>query len=364
MTDKRYQVFVSSTFRDLVTERQNLLKAILELDHMPAGMELFPALDDTAWALIKDVITSSDYYVLVISGRYGSLDEQGLGFTEKEYDFAVHAKKTVVALLHQNPDNLPRDKTETDPAAWKKLGDFRTKVQKKHHCVYWDGADDLKAKLITSLIANIKRHPTVGWVRADTVPSDATIRDVLTLRQRISELETNLARVQTQAPPGSEDLQQGDETFEIPYRFTSHHKDTPRNRTIYNAAIRPTWNEIFSAISPVLISEAPDHMLRKSFNDVFHSMAREDLRQDVDFNDHFFSDIAFRSADIDTCLIQFRALGMILESDKKRSVTNTQKYWTLTPYGDRVMVQLRAVRREPLSKASPGAKPEVETEDG
>jgi len=67
--DKRYQVFVSSTFTDLKDERQGVLRAILELDHMPAGMELFPATDASAWQLIKDVIDASDYYVLIVGGR-------------------------------------------------------------------------------------------------------------------------------------------------------------------------------------------------------------------------------------------------------------------------------------------------------
>ena len=69
--EKRYQVFISSTFRDLVQERQEVLKAVLEIDHMPAGMELFPAADDAAWQLIKDVIDGSDHYVVIIGGRYG-----------------------------------------------------------------------------------------------------------------------------------------------------------------------------------------------------------------------------------------------------------------------------------------------------
>ena len=119
--EKRYQVFISSTFRDLVQERQEVLKAVLEIDHMPAGMELFPAADDAAWQLIKDVIDGSDYYVVIIGGRYGSLDDTGIGYTEKEYDYAASQKKPVIPLLHKNPDNLPRDKTETDQASWEKL---------------------------------------------------------------------------------------------------------------------------------------------------------------------------------------------------------------------------------------------------
>ena len=70
--EKRYQIFISSTFTDLKDERQAVLRAVLELDQMPAGMELFPAADASAWQLIKDVIDSSDYYILVMGGRYGS----------------------------------------------------------------------------------------------------------------------------------------------------------------------------------------------------------------------------------------------------------------------------------------------------
>ena len=110
--DKRYQVFVSSTFTDLIAERQGVLSAILEITHMPAGMELFPAGDASAWRLIQDVIDSSDYYVLIIGGRYGSLDDTGLGYTEKEYDYAVSSKRPVIPFLHSNPDNLPRERRD------------------------------------------------------------------------------------------------------------------------------------------------------------------------------------------------------------------------------------------------------------
>lgn len=38
MAQKKYQVFVSSTFRDLVEERQDAIRNILDLKHIPAGM--------------------------------------------------------------------------------------------------------------------------------------------------------------------------------------------------------------------------------------------------------------------------------------------------------------------------------------
>lgn len=69
-TAKKYQVFVSSTYEDLVPERQEIMHALLELDCIPAGMELFPAADEDQWSLIKGVIDDCDYYLVVIGGRY------------------------------------------------------------------------------------------------------------------------------------------------------------------------------------------------------------------------------------------------------------------------------------------------------
>lgn len=194
--EKRYQVFISSTFIDLKDERQAILRAVLELGHMPAGMELFPASDDSAWKLIRDVIDASDYYALIVGGRYGSTNAQGLSFTEKEYNYAVSSKKRVVAFLHQNPDQLPRDRTETDRRAWARLGAFRRKVEKKHVCVYWLGAEDLKTKFIVSLSAEFKRHAALGWVRAPNDIRNAPLAWMLDSTKIPMYLTDNKLRIQ------------------------------------------------------------------------------------------------------------------------------------------------------------------------
>jgi len=213
--EKRYQIFISSTFIDLRDERQAVLKAILEIGHMPAGMELFPATDESAWELICDVINNSDYYILIIGGRYGSLDEAGLGYTEKKYDHALATKKPVIPLLHENPVNLPHNKTETDSATWERLKIFREKVEKKHTCVYWKNADDLKAKVIIRLTTAAKRHPAIGWVRTDKVPTEATLAEVLSLKNKITDLEQEAAALRDRPPSGIEFLAQGDDKFEL-----------------------------------------------------------------------------------------------------------------------------------------------------
>src|SRR5689334_13839929 len=112
---KKYQVFISSTYTDLVPERNELIKAILDLGHIPAGMELFGAADEEQFQYIKRVIDECDYYVLIIGGRYGSAAPDRVSYTEKEFDYAVSSGKTVLAFIHEDPSSLPVAKFDTEP---------------------------------------------------------------------------------------------------------------------------------------------------------------------------------------------------------------------------------------------------------
>ena len=348
--EKRYQVFISSTFTDLQVERQAVLRSILELNHIPAGMELFPAADDTAWRLIQDVIIASDYYVLIIGGRYGSLDKEGLGFTEREYEFAVMQKKPILAFLHENPDSLPREKTETNGEIWDKLKVFRSTIEKNHTCVYWKTPEDLRAKVIIGLTQAIKHHPGTGWIRADQMPSDATVSEILTLRDKISELERKADLDRTKPPLGSEILQQGDESYEIQMSFWANtepkdDEEEINDDTSYTGSIFATWNDIFAAIAPSLISKSSDSELRETFKRFFERRARKELEKKSKFKDKSLHGFFISHDVIDTCIVQLRALGLIRESIRTRRAKESGIYWTLTPYGDQIMVQLRAIRK-------------------
>src|SRR5215471_1967381 len=112
MIAKRYQVFVSSTYQDLQEERQEVMQALLELDCIPSGMELFPAADEDQWSLIKKVIDDCDYYLVIIGGRYGSLGDDGKSYTQMEYEYALSKGKPIIAFLHAEPGKIESAKTE------------------------------------------------------------------------------------------------------------------------------------------------------------------------------------------------------------------------------------------------------------
>ena len=110
--DKRYQVFVSSTFEDLQEERKTVIQILLENDCIPCGMELFPASNEEQWSFIKSVIDDCDYYLLIIGGRYGSTNKDGISYTQMEYEYARSKNKPIIAFIHKNPNELPKSKTE------------------------------------------------------------------------------------------------------------------------------------------------------------------------------------------------------------------------------------------------------------
>lgn len=97
--NKKLQVFVSSTYLDLIEERQAAVEAILDAGHIPAGMELFKA-GRSQMETIRRWIDESDVYMLVLGGRYGSIEEEsGLSYTELEYNYAVSKNMPVFSVV-------------------------------------------------------------------------------------------------------------------------------------------------------------------------------------------------------------------------------------------------------------------------
>ena len=104
---KKLQIFISSTYTDLIPERQACVESVLRAGHIPAGMELFSAGSETQLEIIKRWIDDSDIYMLLLGGRYGSLETKtGLSYTEIEYNYAIESGKPFFAIV-LNPELPP-----------------------------------------------------------------------------------------------------------------------------------------------------------------------------------------------------------------------------------------------------------------
>ena len=339
--DRKYQVFVSSTYEDLQKERQEVMHVLLELDCIPSGMELFPAADEDQWSLIKGVIDDCDYYIVIIAGRYGSIGPDGVSYTEMEYRYAVKNDKPVVAFLHGDPGSIPSKHTETTEKGKAKLQAFRELVQQKM-CKNWRTPHELGSVVARSLNQLRKKHPGVGWVRGDQVPEREVAAEILGLHKQIEHLENELHEVRTKAPPGTEQFAQGDDPFEI--SFLGWGRDgfsLDKEEAHLTAAL--SWNQVFYTVSPLLIQESNEHSMREVLEERLLPEARDyltKLRRGFDTFECRMDGESFR-----TIIVQLRTLGLIGKSTRTRSVKDTATYWTLTPFGDNVMNRLRAITR-------------------
>lgn len=339
---KKYQVFVSSTYEDLQEERQEVMHALLELDCIPAGMELFPAANEDQWSLIQGVIDDCDYYIVISGGRYGSIGPDGFSYTEMEYRYAVEKGKPIIGFLHKDPETLPKNRTEKTPKGQKQLTEFRDLMQKRM-CKYWETPQELGSVVSRSLILLQRKHPGIGWVRADLVPDKEASLELLDLRKEIERLEAQLEEARTQAPPGTEKLAKGEADFEIRYRGESRFAYETFN---WGGSVSPSWNDIFYTVSPFMIHEAKDTELKKAIDGLIAELAMADIKKRKDLAGHTLRTLSVVDEDFQTIKVQLRALGLMTKSTRNRSVKDTGAYWTLTPYGDSIMNQLRAIETD------------------
>lgn len=335
---RRYQVFISSTFTDLIDERREVMQALLEMDCLPAGMELFPAGNTDQWTLIQGVIEQSDYYLVILGGRYGSVTEEGVSYTEKEYDYAVELGIPVMGFVPAEPDAIAVGKTDKDDKAAARLAEFRTKVQKRM-TKDWKNAEDLGSKVTRGLINLIKTDPRPGWVRGDHAMTAET-------RAEIAELNAKIARFEKEELEGSvtasaqidASFAHGQETVELSLK---HKGFSFMQWEEEDGDLTYTWDEIIEVLGPFMIDEAPEPTLRATINNHMLSEIQSDPQSWTTGWSRESAEVSDRSWG--AIIVQLRALRLITTGTKKRTVSDKSVYWKLTQAGDDYLVALRAV---------------------
>lgn len=196
----KYQVFISSTYEDLKDERREVTWAVLKEGHIPAGMENFPATDDRGWKIIQKTIDVSDYYVLLVAGRYGTKDQTCISWTEREYDYAVEKKVPVLAFIREDAF-ITKDKTDAETA---KLDAFKKRLR-EHHAKTWTTADKLVAEVTAALRYGIQDDEDSGtmrpgWIRGDQIPSLKVMDELARLSKENADLRETAAALLMERP--------------------------------------------------------------------------------------------------------------------------------------------------------------------
>lgn len=326
--NKRYQVFVSSTYADLKEERSKVIQTIMELDCIPAGMELFPSIDEEQFNFIKKIIDDCDYYLLIIGGRYGSISEDGVSYTEKEFDYARQKGLKILAFVHDAPDMIPFGKSEADGLIREKLEDFRVKVSTNRLIKFWRTAEDLPGLVALSLSKTIKSYPAVGWIRGNSVTNPEVLQEINALRKENEDLKAKIAELN--------DLE--DDEIEDSNLATLHDK-IRISGTYFSHGAKPdwevilTWEEIFFIVSPYLLEHPTDKRIQSTFEKVVFEKTGHNGTPSVD--DQVFQ----------TVKLHLKALGLINIDYLRTTQGGMGLFWSLTKLGELLMMKLRSVKK-------------------
>lgn len=329
----KYQIFVSSTYIDLKEPRDLVIKAILEMGHIPVGMEMFSAADEEQWSIIQRQIDQSDYYVLIMANRYGSVTSDNISYTEKEYDYARSLQIPCLGFILESSASWPTNSIDTEPSKLEALRIFREKV-KQRPVSFWKNIDDLYGKCAVALMKAFTAYPREGWVRASQYTDGKSTAELIRLSAENAKLRGELAASQVY--------------------FEERRLKTDRDYvTMLRANKRPVvvwkkgaedWEfvkyvsllEIFNILAVDMLVEMSTADMALNVAILLGGVSHPQLRENFPMPTNTVKD----------WLADFAALELVVPSTKKKPVSDSSAYWTLSKKGKECLALIRRIELE------------------
>lgn len=173
----------------------------MKAGHIPAGMELFTSGDQSQMDTIRRWIDESDVYMLILGGRYGSVETSTqVSYTELEYDYALEQGKPLFAVVI-NEDTLEERVKASGTSLMerdnpKQLKGFREKALSNISSFFSD-EKDIRLCVYESLSDFATNRNLKGWVSSDEVTNSQSLLDEISaLRSENEHLKSELANAE------------------------------------------------------------------------------------------------------------------------------------------------------------------------
>lgn len=329
--NKRYQIFVSSTYEDLKEERRTVLSAVQDMEDIPSGMEMFPATDEEQFNFIKKIIDNSDYYVVIVAGRYGSIAPDGLSYTEKEYDYAVSKGIRVLAFV-RNESDIPADKRDIDKVKIEKLAAFKSKLTAGRVVKMWSQSQDLASTVIISLTKEKSLYPAIGWVRANQALSNESLIELNELRKEVELLRKYKQQQETKI--AYEDIASFDDEIKLNFVHVYYSYQYSECKEYLDTTL--SWRVLFSQISPTIMQKPNDELMRAEIENIYNTNVFKKNRGTVKIT----------KEDFETIKIQLKAYGLIEIKYLQTTNKTMAWFWNLTAKGEQEMMNSRVIRKK------------------
>ncbi len=139
---QRCQIYISSSYMDLIEERKIVIESVLHLGQFPMGAEFLKATNVKQFDAISKCIKESDCVILVVGEKYGSIyPDEGVSYTEAEYNYALTNGIPVLVFIKNIATNDVSDN----------LKKFREKLLTNTTVSFWNDEAELDARVSSAL---------------------------------------------------------------------------------------------------------------------------------------------------------------------------------------------------------------------
>jgi Domain of unknown function (DUF4062) len=291
--DKRYTIFISSTYEDLRAARQEVIVAILQSHCFPITMEYFPASNHSPAKLIEQFLENSDYVILIIADKYGSVpgNDSEKSYTQMEYELAVEKGIPVLAFIRDKEIiSAPDSKDQLEEKL--KLEKFINTVKANKTAKSWKTPQELTNLALQAITEAKTSSPRPGWVRNNQVQD----RDQHLEKGKIEQTEVPTSTT-------SNPLINPDDKFSVTCQYTTSHGNVNRHHKIEVSVI-----DILKKLGPCLSEKfMPQTSIIKEFLTGFEVNKGGDKFNDIPNND--FNTMGMRLENLGFIKIRQEDLG-------------------------------------------------------
>jgi hypothetical protein len=182
--DRRFQIFVSSTFREMAHQRKEAIQVIVELGHIPIALDRFSAQHSNDLEVISRAISDSQIYLLIMGCHYGELvpPDNRISYTELEYELAVKSGLDIL-VLQMHPDDIKKrrdnfrggsDEDRREIENEDKFQHFLGRLKSHHYKQLWKVEDgQFKFEVARALFPATSHCTKPGFILEPGVPGFA-----------------------------------------------------------------------------------------------------------------------------------------------------------------------------------------------
>lgn len=272
MLDKRYQVFITTSGKEMQPERMIVSQTLIGMGFFSWGLEQRTPVT-TAFA--RRQIDDCDYVLLLLGSQYGEQSVSGISYMHLEYIYAVTKQKPIIVFMHADPDARAPELQEQSPALKQRFHDFRQQLQKEvEQVVYYKSPRELELAIRTHVPQMLERYPVVGWVRPQSIQA---------MQDEIDRLKSQLQQLQkgqnTENDPflSLPKINLHDK-FSFEYRMQAyqdgHFKEIFAVRTL-------RWHEIVKLLAVPFAQSGPEEFFSRALNDYLNATGLVDAQQQM-----------------------------------------------------------------------------------